>query len=157
MGSRIIRPSSSLDSCDPGAGHVPSASPPQEGTCLIASCSSPMDPFKLCDCAHASSRPKQPQLPHPLCPTLLQSLTSHTAGCCTRSWKGAQLGQLTPTEHRDIPYLMAPCSAHKTRGRGRKGNDIPSDGIGLPKSLLCLLELCFLGWWNTCLHIGNGE
>lgn len=34
--------------------------PPQERTCLIASCSSPMDLFKLCGCAHASSQPKQP-------------------------------------------------------------------------------------------------
>lgn len=37
--------------------HVPHSA--QEGTCPIASCSSTMEPFKLYDCAHASSQPKQ--------------------------------------------------------------------------------------------------
>lgn len=142
MGSRIIRPSSSVDPCDTGAGHVPSASPPQDGTCLIAAA---VAPWVHSSCVtvhmHLSSQNNHSfHSSHSLCPTLLQSPQLPHSWCCTRSWKGAQLGQLTPTEHRDIPHLMAPCSAHQTRGR-RKGDDIPSDGICLPKSLLCLLEL----------------
>ena len=36
---------------------------------------------------------------------------------CTRSWEGTQLGQLTPTDQRDIPYHMTSCSAYKAGGR----------------------------------------
>ena len=40
---------------------------------------------------------------------------------CTRTWEGTQLGQLTPTDQRDIPHHMASCSAYKAGGRRRKG------------------------------------
>ena len=39
---------------------------------------------------------------------------------CTRSWEGTQLGQLTPTDQRDIPYHMTSWSAYKAGGRRRK-------------------------------------
>lgn len=50
----------------------------QEGTCLIASCSSTIDPFRLYGCAHASTQPKQQyafmlRIPSMLFPTPLQS------------------------------------------------------------------------------------
>lgn len=47
---------------------------------------------------------------------------------------------------------MTPCSAHKTRGRRRKGDDIHSDGICLPKSLLSVIQPCFPedGWTSAC-------
>ena len=35
--------------------------------------------------------------------------------------EGAQLGQLTPADQRDIPYHMTSCSAVKPGGRSRKG------------------------------------
>ena len=43
---------------------------------------------------------------------------------CTRSWEGTQLGQLTPTDQRAIPYHMTSCSAYKAgeeEGRGTFG------------------------------------
>ena len=40
---------------------------------------------------------------------------------CTRSWEGTQLGQLTPTDPRDIPDHMMSCLAYKAGGRRRKG------------------------------------
>ena len=38
----------------------------------------------------------------------------------TRSWKGTQLGQLTPTDQRAIPYHMVSCLAYKAEGTRRK-------------------------------------
>ena len=40
---------------------------------------------------------------------------------CTRSWEGTQLGQLTPTDQKDVPYHMMSHSAIKTGGRTKKG------------------------------------
>ena len=37
----------------------------------------------------------------------------------TRSWERTQLGQLTPTDQRDIPYHMTSCSVYKLQGAGR--------------------------------------
>jgi len=37
------------------------------------------------------------------------------------SGEGAQLGQLTPDDHRDIPYHKTSCSVYKVGGRRRKG------------------------------------
>jgi len=34
--------------------------------------------------------------------------------------EGTQLGQLTPTDQKSIPYYMMSCSAHKSGGRRRK-------------------------------------
>jgi len=40
---------------------------------------------------------------------------------CTRSWEGTQLGQLTPTDQRDVLYRMTSCSAMKAVERRRRG------------------------------------
>ena len=40
---------------------------------------------------------------------------------CTRSWEGTQLGQLTPTDQRDIPYHITSFSAYKAGKRGTFG------------------------------------
>ena len=64
---------------------------------------------------------------------------------CTRSWEGTWLGQLTPTVQRDIPYHMVSCSAYTAGGRRRKGGDIRSGGVCLPKSSLGVMEPCFPG------------
>jgi len=38
-------------------------------------------------------------------PFLLLALPHQWAGwACTRGWEGTQMGQLTPTDQRDIPY-----------------------------------------------------
>ena len=70
----------------------------------------------------------------------------------TRSWEATQLGQRTPTDQRDIPYHMTSCSAYRAGGRRRKGGDIWSDGICLPKSPLRVTEPCFPGdgWAPAC-------
>ena len=52
---------------------------------------------------------------------------------CTRSWEGTQLGQLTPTDQRDVPHHMASHSAYRAGGRRRKWGHIQSDGVCLPK------------------------
>lgn len=36
---------------------------------------------------------------------------------CRRSWDATQLGQLNPTDQRDIPYYVMSCSAYKAGGR----------------------------------------
>ena len=52
---------------------------------------------------------------------------------CTRSWEGTQLGQLTPTDQRDIPYHMTSWSAYKAGGRRRKGGTFGVMAFCLPK------------------------
>ena len=42
-------------------------------------------------------------------------------------------------------YPMTSCSAYKAGGRRRKGVGVWSDGVCLPKSLLCVMEPCFPG------------
>ena len=42
-------------------------------------------------------------------------------GGSTRIWEGTQVGQLTPTDQRDILDHMASCSTYKAGGRRRKG------------------------------------
>lgn len=73
-------------------------------------------------------------------------LTSHQwAGWrCTRSQEGTQLVQVTPHTQRNILYHMASCSAYRASGRSKQGN-IQSDGVCVPKSLLRVIELGFLG------------
>ena len=88
---------------------------------------------------------------------------------CTRSWEGTQLGRLTPTDQRDIPYHMMSCSAYKAGRRRRKGGDtfgvmafvlpsncqawwspaflemaehLPADGKWWMNSLLCFACAC---------------
>jgi len=52
---------------------------------------------------------------------------------CASSWEGTQLGQLTPTDQRDISHHMMSCPAYKVRGRRRKGWDIQSYDVCLLK------------------------
>ena len=53
---------------------------------------------------------------------------------CTRSWEGTQLGQLTPTDQRDIPYHMYDVMlSNKSWGKKEERGDIGSDGVCLPK------------------------
>ena len=45
-------------------------------------------------------------------------LPRQQVGCgWARNWEGIQLGQLTPTDQRDIPYRMTSCSAVKAWGK----------------------------------------
>lgn len=62
-----------------------------------------------------------------------------------RNWERTQLGQLSPTDQRDIPDHMISCSIYKAGGRRRKAGDIWSDGVFLPKSPLGVMEPGFPG------------
>jgi len=46
---------------------------------------------------------------------------------------GDMAGTGDPTDQRDIPCHMTSRSAYKAGGRRRKGGDIQSDGVCLPK------------------------
>ena len=61
---------------------------------------------------------------------------------CPRSWEGTQLGQLTPTDQRDIPYHMTSCSAIKVT-RKERGEDVQSYGAHFPKWRLYMTKPCF--------------
>jgi len=52
---------------------------------------------------------------------------------CVKCVHVTQPGQLTPTYQRNVPYRMTSCSAYKTGGKQKEGEDIQSDGICLPK------------------------
>jgi len=54
---------------------------------------------------------------------------SHTAPPASRlgvhkSWEGTELGQLTPTDLRDIPYLMIAYAAIKAEGQKEEGETL---------------------------------
>jgi len=51
---------------------------------------------------------------------LLAPLHQRADQRCTGSWEGTQLGQLTPSDQRDVPYQKTSCSAYKVGGRRRK-------------------------------------
>ena len=74
-----------------------------------------------------------------------------------RSWEGTQLGQLTPTDQRDIPDHKMSCSAYKAGGRRRKRGVVQSDGICLPKRLLGMMEPCFPEMAEHLPDMGSGE
>jgi len=57
----------------------------------------------------------------------------------TRSQEGAQPGQLTPTDPRDIPYHVTSCSVYKAGGR-RKG------GMFRVMAFVCPSN-CY-AWWS---------
>ena len=75
----------------------------------------------------------------------------------TRSWEGTQLGQLTPTDHRDIPDHMVSCAACKAGGRRRKGGC--SEWWRLSSQVAIRRDGALLSWrWlNTCLLMGSGK
>ena len=47
---------------------------------------------------------------------------------CTRSWEGAEPGELTQPGQRAIPYLMTACSVYELGGVGR-GAAIAAQGL----------------------------
>lgn len=57
---------------------------------------------------------------------------------------GAQPGELTPNDHRDIPDHMESCSVQKAGRRTRKEGKL-SDGVCLPMSLFHVMESRFPG------------
>lgn len=62
-------------------------------------------------------------------------LTREGAGRCTRCWEWTQLGQLIPTDQKDVSY-------HSTRGGS---GDVGSDGVCFPKSELHMMKPRFPG------------
>ena len=72
-----------------------------------------------------------------------------------RGLEGSQLGQLTPTDQRDIQTIWCHAQQQKLREEGGRGF-IRSDGFCLPKLLLRAMEPCFPGdgwtlpcWWEV--------
>lgn len=47
----------------------------------------------------------------------------------TKHWERTQLGQLSPTDERDIPDPMAPCSVYKVGEEEGRDGDIWSDVV----------------------------
>ena len=75
----------------------------------------------------------------------------------TRSWEGAQPGQLTQTGHRAIPYRMVSCSAYKAgEEEGRGGH---SEWWHLSSQVTVTHDGALLSWrWlNTCLPMRRSE
>lgn len=70
-------------------------------------------------------------------------------------WELAQLGQLTPTDKKDVTSLRASCSAHKGWGR-RRGHSEWWCFVS-PSLLMCYGGLLFWRWLNNCLLMGSGE
>lgn len=74
-------------------------------------------------------------------------------GCgCTRMWEETQPGQVTPTDQRDIPCHMAPCSAYKTGGRRRKKGCSELWNLSSPVTVVCDRALM-----NICLPVRRSE
>jgi len=94
-------------------------------------------------------------------PFLLLTLPSQQVGWAgTRSWEGTQLGQLIPTEKRDIPYHMTSCS-EKNPGGWRLAGAAIAQGLAGHQSVgreqLCHLfflgfTFLFLFWLLFFLH-----
>uniref|UniRef100_A0A8D0EQK9 Uncharacterized protein n=1 Tax=Strix occidentalis caurina TaxID=311401 RepID=A0A8D0EQK9_STROC len=53
---------------------------------------------------------------------------------CARDWEGTQLGQLTPTDQRDIPYRIPSCSAIKPRGKKEEGGKFGDRAFVFPSN-----------------------
>lgn len=62
----------------------------------------------------------------------------------TRICEGIHLGQLTPSDQRDIPDHIASCSAYKTGKEGWR-EDVQSKVVFFPKTPLSVMEPCFSG------------
>lgn len=63
---------------------------------------------------------------------------------CTRSWERTQPGQLSPADLRDIPDCITSCLVLQSWEKKEEG-DIQSNSIFLPKLLLHVRKLGFLG------------
>ena len=78
---------------------------------------------------------------------------------CTRSWEGAQLGQLTPADPRDIRYDMTSCSTIN-QGEGCLGDQLLGDWLGIVVwwwaivfiCISCLSWVLFLSLWYFPFH-----
>lgn len=66
---------------------------------------------------------------------------------CRKSWKGAQRGQLTSADHRDVPYHTAPCSACEGAGKKEEGH-VCNYSLRIPKQPLHMVKLSLTenGW-----------
>lgn len=73
--------------------------------------------------------------------------------------EGMQLGQLTPTNPREILRRLVSCLAYEAEGRrrmGAKGGNAWSDGFCLPKSPLLMMGFPGDGWTPACpWKVGN--
>ena len=69
---------------------------------------------------------------------------------CTRSWEGAQMGQVTPTGQRDTPYHVASCSAYKAGRRTCKGGAFRIMAFVFPSNCYVWWSSAFLAmaWWG---------
>lgn len=70
---------------------------------------------------------------------------------CSGSWEETQTGQMTPTDHREIPYHM---DLYSARGNNKKEeSDVQNDDVCFPKSRLCVTECLFPGnGWTPVSH-----
>ena len=73
----------------------------------------------------------------------------------TRSWEGTQLGQLTPTDQRDIPYHMTSCSAIKAGGKKEEGRMFGVMAFLFQVTVTHDGALLSWKWLNTCLPMGS--
>ena len=90
-------------------------------------------------------------------PFLLLTPPHQRVGWGCTSWEGTQLGQLTPTDQRDIPYHMMSCSAYKAgEEEGRGGY---SEWCCLSSQVSVTRDGALLSWrWlNACLPMGSSE
>ena len=78
---------------------------------------------------------------------------------CTRIWEGTRLGQLTPTDQRDLPCDTVSCSAYKAGGRRRKGGRtcLKWQRLSSQVTIRCDGALLSWRWLNTCLLMGSSE
>ncbi|KAK4814940.1 hypothetical protein QYF61_006884 [Mycteria americana] len=70
---------------------------------------------------------------------------------CTRSWEGAQLGELTPTGQRAIPYHMGSCSARKAEEEEGKGGHLEQWRLSSQAFQLCKSNGLFTSKVPACL------
>lgn len=59
---------------------------------------------------------------------------------CRKSWEGAQRGELTSADHRDVPYHTASCSACEGGGKKEEG-DVWNYSLRIPKQPLHTVKL----------------
>ena len=96
------------------------------------------------------------------CDTYIASrpLLCLTAPCqweCTRGWEGAQLGQLTSTNQRNIPHHMALCSAMKAGGKRMKVGHSELCHFSSQVNFMSDGDLLSWKWLNTCLPMRSSN
>lgn len=95
------------------------------------------------------------------CQCLLLFLTlpyQQVAGGFTRSWEGTQLGQMTESDWRYIPYHMMSWSAIKDDKRRRKWGGVQNYGVCFPNYPLTHVEgLLSWKWLSNFLPMRNSE